>query len=89
MLLAGIAGFAAMGADKGRAVRREWRVPEATLLVIALAGGAVGMAVGSEVFRHKTSKLSFLAVLYAILVLWLLVLDQVGFLGCLSTYVPR
>ena len=88
LLLAGVAGFIAMGVDKARAVRREWRIPEATLFVIALAGGAIGMAIGSEVFRHKTSKLSFLAVLYSILVLWLLILNQVGFLGCLSTYIP-
>jgi len=88
LLLAGVAGFIAMGVDKARAVRREWRIPEATLFVIALAGGAIGMAIGSEVFRHKTSKLSFLAVLYSILVLWLLILNQVRFLGCLSTYIP-
>jgi len=89
LLLAGVTGFIAMGADKGRAVRREWRVPEATLFVLALAGGAIGMAIGSEVFHHKTSKLSFLAVLYSLVVLWVLALDQIGFLGCLSSYVLR
>jgi uncharacterized membrane protein YsdA (DUF1294 family) len=89
LLLAGIAGFVAMGADKARAARREWRIPEATLFVIAVAGGAIGMAIGSEIFHHKTSKLSFLAVLYSIVALWLLVLNQIGFLGCLSTYVPH
>ncbi len=89
LLLAGVAGFIAMGADKGRAVRQEWRIPEATLFIMALAGGAIGMAIGSEVFRHKTSKLSFLAVLYSILALWLLFLNQTGFLGCLSTYIPH
>jgi uncharacterized membrane protein YsdA (DUF1294 family) len=89
LLLAGVAGFIAMGTDKARAVRREWRIPEATLFVMALAGGAIGMAIGSEVFRHKTSKLSFLAVLYSMVVLWILVLNQIGFLGCLSTYIPH
>ena len=89
LLLAGMAGLAAMGVDKRRAVRKEWRIPEATLFIIALAGGAIGMAIGSWVFHHKTSKLSFLAVLYSIVVLWLLVLSQVGFLGCLSTYFPH
>lgn len=89
LLLAGVSGFIAMGADKARAVRREWRIPEATLFAIALAGGAIGMAIGSEVFHHKTSKLSFLAVLYAILALWLLALDRTGFMGCLSAYIPH
>ena len=89
LLLAGIAGFVAMGADKGRAVKRKWRVPEATLFIMALAGGAIGRAVGSEVFHHKTSKLGFLVVLYSIVALWLLVLNQTGFLGCLSSYIPH
>ena len=89
LLLAGAAGFIAMGADKGRAVRSEWRVAESTLFIIALAGGAIGMAIGSGVFHHKTSKLSFIAVLYSILVFWLLVLDQAGFLGCMATYLPH
>jgi len=89
LLLAGIAGFIAMGADKHRAVRREWRIPESTLFAMALAGGAIGMAIGGGVFHHKTSKLSFLAILYSILASWLLVLSQTGFLGCLSSYIPR
>ena len=89
LLLAGTAGFIAMGADKARAVRREWRIPEVTLFVLALAGGAIGMAIGSGVFHHKTSKLSFLAVVYSIVALWLLAANQIGFLGCLSSYVPR
>ena len=89
LLLTGTVGFVAMGADKARAARREWRVPEATLFVIALAGGAIGMAIGSGFFHHKTSKVGFLAVLYSILALWLLMLNQTGFLGCLSAYIPR
>ena len=89
LMLAGIAGFIAMGTDKARAVRREWRIPEETLFVMALAGGANAMAIGSEDIRHKTSKFSFLAALYAILALWLMFLNQTGFLGCLSTYIPH
>ena len=89
ILLSGIMGFAAMGVDKARAARHQWRIPEATLFAMALAGGAIGMAVGSEVFRHKTSKLSFLAVLYAAVVVWLLLMYGTGFLGCLSTYLPH
>jgi uncharacterized membrane protein YsdA (DUF1294 family) len=89
ILLAGAVGFIAMGVDKGRAVAREWRIPETTLYAVAFAGGAFGTAIGSLAFRHKTSKLSFLAVLYSAVVLWLLLLHQVGFLGCLSTYLPR
>ncbi len=89
LLLAGVAGFIAMGIDKARAVRSEWRVPEKTLFALAFAGGALGMAAASGVFHHKSSKLSFLAVLYLAVIAWLYVLYQTGFLGCLSTYLPR
>lgn len=89
VLLAGILGFAAMGVDKARAARHQWRIPEATLFAMALAGEAIGMAVGSEVFRHKTSKPGFLGALYAAVVVWLLLMYGTGFLGCLSAYPPH
>ena len=89
LLLTGVVGFVAMGVDKGRAAAGEWRIPEMTLFAIAFAGGAFGEAIGSGAFRHKTSKLSFLAVLYSAVVVWLLLLHEIGFLGCLSTYLPR
>ena len=89
LLLFSVAGFLAMGLDKARAAGGEWRIPEATLFMVALAGGAFGMAVGSEVFHHKTCKVSFLAVMYGFVVIWVLLLGEIGFLGCVSTYLPR
>jgi len=89
LLLTGVVGFLAMGIDKARAIGGEWRIPEMTLFIMALAGGAPGMFLGSEVFHHKTAKLSFLLVLYPIAGTWLFLLHQIGFLECLSTYLPR
>ena len=43
-----------MGVDKYRAIRRRWRIPEATLFILALVGGACGGTVGMYSFRHKT-----------------------------------
>ncbi|MFH2093541.1 MAG: DUF1294 domain-containing protein [Pseudomonadota bacterium] len=48
-----------MGIDKGRAVRREYRISEKQLLVPVLLGGMPGVMVGSVLFRHKTQKRSF------------------------------
>ena len=89
LLVGSVVGFAAMGVDKQRAVEGRWRVSETTLFLVALAGGAFGTAVGSEVFHHKTSKLSFLLVMYSLVVAWLVLLYEVGFVGCLSTYLPH
>ena len=51
--------FAMMGIDKGKARRGTWRIPEKTLFVFALLGGAVGGTAGMFLFRHKTKHLSF------------------------------
>ncbi len=46
--------FVLMAVDKGRARRGAWRIPEKTLFVFALLGGAVGGTAGMFLFRHKT-----------------------------------
>jgi uncharacterized membrane protein YsdA (DUF1294 family) len=48
--------FAAMGIDKRKSIRREWRISENILLGFALFGGAPGVIAGMLVFRHKTRK---------------------------------
>ena len=89
LLLTGIIGFLAMGIDKARAIGGEWRIPEITFFVIASVGGSLGVAAGAVAFHHKTSKLSFLAVLFPILGAWLYVIEWSGFLGCLGTFLPH
>ncbi len=49
-----VVGFISMGADKRKAKKGKWRIPEATLFIIALLGGALGSVIGMQVFRHKT-----------------------------------
>ncbi len=58
-----IAAFAAFGLDKQRAERERQRLPEAHLLLLALFGGALGAVLGQQVFRHKTRKQPFRALL--------------------------
>ena len=51
--------FALYGIDKAKAKRGAWRIPEATLLLVAFLGGSFGALLGMEVFRHKTRHLKF------------------------------
>ena len=49
----------AYGLDKGRAKSGKWRIPERTLLLLALVGGSLGALAGMILFRHKTRKPKF------------------------------
>ncbi len=56
-----------MGIDKKRAIKRAFRIPEATLFLIAIIGGTIGSILGMYVFRHKTRHVSFVYGMPAIL----------------------
>lgn len=51
--------FLVYGADKRRARRGSWRVPEVTLLTLAVLGGAGGALLAMVLFHHKTRKARF------------------------------
>ena len=65
--IAVIAVFAAMtaltfilfAADKYKAVKGKWRIPEATLLTCAFFMGGVGALFGMILCRHKTKHIKF------------------------------
>ena len=42
------------GADKRRARKGKWRVPEKVLFLLPLLGGSVGALLGMYLFHHKT-----------------------------------
>ena len=52
-------GFAFMGIDKYKAKKRSFRIPEATLFIVAIIGGSIGSIIGMYAFRHKTRHRSF------------------------------
>ena len=58
-ILINLAAFLTFGADKRRARRGAWRISEAALFALCLAGGAAGGLAGMYVFHHKTRKWYF------------------------------
>lgn len=52
-------GFWIMLDDKQRARKKRWRIPEATLLTVAILGGSAGCFLGMRLCRHKTRKPKF------------------------------
>lgn len=75
-------GFAIMGIDKRKAKKRAFRVPEATLFLIAILGGSVGSIIGMHLFRHKTRHWYFVWGMPAILIL------QIVLVICLFFFSP-
>ncbi len=63
--------FLLMHADKQRARKKRWRIPEATLLGVAAAGGSPGALAGMYTFRHKTRHPKFTVGVPALLVVQL------------------
>ena len=51
--------FAVFGIDKWKAIHDRLRVPERTLWLLTVLGGALGALIGMQVFRHKTQHRSF------------------------------
>ena len=51
--------FLLYGADKRRARKAEWRIPERTLLLGTWLLGGVGALAGMRVFCHKTKHRAF------------------------------
>jgi len=59
-----VIAFLAFGWDKRLAETHQRRIPERTLLALALFGGALGALLGQQVFRHKTQKQPFRTLLW-------------------------
>lgn len=58
-LLVNLVAMLLYASDKQRAKQQIERIPETTLLGIALIGGALGALLGMILFRHKTCHTRF------------------------------
>jgi uncharacterized membrane protein YsdA (DUF1294 family) len=69
VVLVSVVTFALFGVDKRAAEMNAWRIPERTLLGLALVGGSPGALAGQRIFHHKTQKEPFRTILYGIVAL--------------------
>ena len=51
--------FIVYGIDKYKAKKAKWRIPEVTLLLLAVIGGSIGAWMGMKVWHHKTMHKKF------------------------------
>jgi uncharacterized membrane protein YsdA (DUF1294 family) len=64
-----VVAFFLYWSDKRKARADTWRTPENVLHALELGGGWPGALIAQQVFRHKTRKLSFQLVCWAIVLL--------------------
>lgn len=74
LIIVNLIGFALMGIDKYKAKKRAFRIPEATLFIVAIIGGSIGSIIGMYAFRHKTRHWYFVYGMPAILILQILLI---------------
>jgi len=82
-LIASVVTFLTYAVDKSAARRGRWRVEEATLHLLALAGGWPGALLAQQFLRHKSAKIEFLRVFWVTVVA-----NAVGFVA-LSHWLMR
>ena len=66
-------GFLLMLVDKHKARKNRWRIPEATLMGVAVLGGSIGSLIGMYTVRHKTKHPKFTVGIPLILIVQLAV----------------
>lgn len=71
LIVINVIAFVTYGADKRRAIRHKWRIPEYVLILLALTGGGAGALAGIYFFCHKTRKWKFRILVPLSLILWI------------------
>lgn len=69
LIIVNAIAFLLMLADKRKAKKKQWRIPEKVLFGSAIIGGSIGAILGMYTFRHKTKHTSFVVGMPIILVL--------------------
>ena len=67
--LVSVITFIVFGIDKLKAKKSWWRIPESTLMILAIIGGSIGALFGMYVFHHKTLHKKFTIGIPMILIL--------------------
>lgn len=74
ILIINLVGSLLMYIDKRKAINKQWRISEANLLLVSIAGGSLGSLLGMHLFRHKTKHIKFTLGIPVILITQLLIL---------------
>ncbi|OGH86076.1 MAG: hypothetical protein A2493_02960 [Candidatus Magasanikbacteria bacterium RIFOXYC12_FULL_33_11] len=66
--------FITFGLDKSKSINNSRRISEKTLWIMSLIGGSLGALLAMKMFRHKTKKLSFQAMMAVIMMMQIFII---------------
>lgn len=72
LIMINLTAFVLYGIDKRKAINHSRRISEATLIMVAAIGGALGAFAGMLVFHHKTKKKKFRITVPILLVFYII-----------------
>ena len=78
LIVINIVTFLVYGIDKWKAKQGNWRISEATLLILAVIGGSIGALLGMKVWRHKTMHKKFKYGLPLILIIQIILIGYLS-----------
>lgn len=61
--------FLMFAIDKKKAIKNEWRIPEAWLLFFSFIGGSLGGVLAMKIMKHKTKKPKFTIIMPVLLLI--------------------
>lgn len=73
LIIINVIAFIIYGLDKRKAKKHLWRIPENTLIGLALIGGSIGAFLGMRLFHHKTKHIKFYVGVPAIFIIELVI----------------
>ncbi len=69
LAIVNLIGAILVASDKSRARRKQWRISEKMLFIVAIIGGSIGVYLTMKAVRHKTKHKRFMIGLPIIIIL--------------------
>lgn len=79
LIIINILAFIMFGYDKKKAIKKEYRISESTLIYMTLLSGGIGSILAMKIYKHKTKKKKFWIIAIISFIIWLKIIWLIYF----------